>query len=447
MEEILFILLFLLLPIIWLILLKFANIRILTISIPSILLISIFVKQYLGYLTIFFYLDDYRSYYFIDRNVMWLMFFLTSLSITLMLIGFILAKLNIGSFDYNFQNDFVKNKLSTSYKFEHYLIFILFLISSYVLYLYLSRLGFENIALFKLLGFTETKESAYYLRSKMGNDFSGNHHWYRLFFKDFLLISSYTFFASFLIHKKKISIFIISFLITSFSLLVSTAKGPVIWYFIGLFILYIIVKKKSKLNNNIVYIFSIFLLILIGLQLNFIIDDKNLFDSIQIAISRITVGQMSGLYHYLTLFPEKINFLNGRSFPNPGGIFPFEHYNLTQEIEKIVSPDDMQQDIVGSIPTFYWGEMYANFGYIGVIIPPFFIGYLIYWLNIIFHRIEMSPLILSLYTWSILHYQTLSSSSLSDFIIDIDTFIIFFVVVFIVGLSNRGKIKLVSSNR
>ena len=446
MEDIFFIIFFLLMPCIWLILLSFAGIKISYISIPSFLIIFIFIKQYIGYPIIFFFLDDYRSSYFIDRDIMWLMFAWSSYTITFLIIGFILARNKFGILDNSFQNEIFQNKSLKLPKFENKLTIILLIVSLYVLYIYLSTVGFDNLALFQLIGQTDNGNTAYFLRSKMGNDFSGKHHWYRIFFKDFLSISSYALLASFLITKKKFVflVFLISFLASSFSLLASTEKSPVLWYFIGLIIVYLILKKQSKLNQRSVYLVLIVILILSTMQVYFVEGvNYSVFDTFKTTLSRITVGQMSGLYYYLSLFPDEINFLNGRSFPNPGGILPFEPFNLTQEVMKIASPSDIEQGIVGSMPTFFWGEMYANFGYFGIIIPPIIVGYLLYWLNIIFFRFLMTPLILGLYVWSILHYQILSSSSLSDFIIDIDTFLIVFVVIFIVSFSQRGKIKII----
>ena len=54
----------------------------------------------------------------------------------------------------------------------------------------------------------------------------------------------------------------------------------------------------------------------------------------------------------------------------------------------------------------------------------FFIGFFIYGLNAVLIRFPMTPISLSIYIWIILHYRTLSGSSLSSFIIDVKMFII-----------------------
>jgi hypothetical protein len=152
-------------------------------------------------------------------------------------------------------------------------------------------------------------------------------------------------------------------------------------------------------------------------------------------------GQMHALYHYLEIFPEQISFLWGRSFPNPGGFLPFEPFQLTKELSSIVNPGNELKGVVGSMPTIYWGEMYANFSYLGIIIPPFFIGYFLYWLNTIIFRLPMTPLVLSFFIWIILHYKNLAVTSLSSFLIDTTMVIMILVLILFVAIPNKFKIR------
>ena len=85
--------------------------------------------------------------------------------------------------------------------------------------------------------------------------------------------------------------------------------------------------------------------------------------------------------------------------------------------------------IVGTSPSFFWGEMYANFGYAGIFVPPFFVGYLLYLLNIMIFRLMTSPIVISIFIWMILHYRTLAGTSLSSFIIDTDMIIMIFLLI------------------
>jgi hypothetical protein len=158
-------------------------------------------------------------------------------------------------------------------------------------------------------------------------------------------------------------------------------------------------------------------------------------------ISRVFSGQMHALYHYLEIFPDQIGFLWGRSFPNPKNLLSFESFDLTTELSHMVFPQDKLMGVVGSMPTFYWGEMYANFSYLGIIIPPFFIGYFLYWLNTIIFRLPITPLVLSFFIWIILHYKNLAATSLSSFLIDTTMVIMILVLILFVAIANKFKIR------
>ena len=105
---------------------------------------------------------------------------------------------------------------------------------------------------------------------------------------------------------------------------------------------------------------------------------KNPINAIASVFSRTFTGQIQPAYHYLEFFPMHHDFLWGRSFPNPRGILPFEPYRLTVEIMNWRFPDLVKRGVVGSMPTTFWGELYANFGTLGVITIPFFVGIVIY---------------------------------------------------------------------
>lgn len=150
---------------------------------------------------------------------------------------------------------------------------------------------------------------------------------------------------------------------------------------------------------------------------------------------------MGGLYHYLIIFPDQVDYLFGRSFPNPGGIFPWEPYRLTVEVMNIVNPRLAELGIVGSMPTFFWGEMYANFGYLGILIPPFFVGYVVYAINVLIFRLPMSPLTLAIFVWALLHIKNISGTGLSGYIINISGLIMASFTLIALGLIGRGVIK------
>jgi hypothetical protein len=63
-----------------------------------------------------------------------------------------------------------------------------------VLFVYLYKVGFNNIALLSALGITDSQISLQMHRLYMGNALEGRCHWCELFMHDFLRISPVAFF-------------------------------------------------------------------------------------------------------------------------------------------------------------------------------------------------------------------------------------------------------------
>jgi len=85
--------------------------------------------------------------------------------------------------------------------------------------------------------------------------------------------------------------------------------------------------------------------------------------------------------------------------------------------------------------------MYVNFSFIGIIIPPFFNKYFLYWLNTIIFRPPMTPLVLNFYIWIILHYKNLAATLLSSFLIDTTMVIMILVLILFVAILNKFKCR------
>ena len=154
---------------------------------------------------------------------------------------------------------------------------------------------------------------------------------------------------------------------------------------------------------------------------------------------------MVGLYHYLVVFPDQVDYLLGNSFPNPGGIFPWEPYRLTVEVMNIVYPELEAKGVVGSMPTFFWGEMYANFGSLGILVPPFFIGYVVYMINILIFCLPMSPVVLAIFLSVTMYIKNLSGTGLSAYLIDLYGFSLLVFTLLFLSISGRGIIRYRSS--
>mgnify|MGYP006426101021 CR=1 FL=1 len=213
-------------------------------------------------------------------------------------------------------------------------------------------------------------------RSKLTNDFQGKYHWYPLFFYDVAWLVTLVFFACALKAKRLIpwALLGISLLITTFGLTMSAQKAPLAWFLISLFLVYFFIKNDGQIGvKKSIGVGVVAIAVLIPSYLVFMGSDS--FVSALYSISsRAFTGQLSGAYNYQLMFPNQVCYLLGTSFPKPREVFPFEHYRLAVEVMKLVSSNTNATDVVGSQPNMYWGEAYANFGWLGIPAVALFVG-------------------------------------------------------------------------
>ena len=225
-------------------------------------------------------------------------------------------------------------------------------------------------------------------------------------------------------------------------------KGEVARFFIGLYMVYIFVRNDGYLPIKGVIVFVLLLFAALTPTYIVFVGYTNVFSAAAQVFSRIFTGQMVEAYHYLEYFPSVHDFLMGRSFPNLGGLLPFEQFRLTTEIWAWTLPWKAAiGSKVGSAPTIYWGEMYANFGLLGVLIPPFFVGYILYLINTIVFRLQPNPMSISLTVWLMLYYHRLSSTGMVKYFFD-NYFLLFLIIIAIFAFINgRGMIPLLPKTR
>ena len=444
MESFFFFFSFIFFLIIWFLLINYSEVKILNISIPGILIISIFIQQYFGYPILFLFLDDYRAEFIQDRSILINMFIITSYSITLLIFGFILASKTFGPLNSKNEKSIFHNPVIQDKQLSRFLLYLIFILSLLVLWLYISKIGLNNLALLSAINFFENDLSTKVLRSNMGNAFDGDYHWYRFFMRDVLSIVSVALYGFYLLRKKLfyLFIFMISFFINIFSTTIAIEKGPLFFYLISIFLMHVLITDGGKFKIKKIIIISCIGLLLVGYIYEIFMGSINIFWGMKSALSRIFLGQIQPIYHYLEIFPKHVDFLSGRSFPNPAGLMPYEPISMCKTVHAIVFPNHADElGIVGCMPAFFWAEMYANFGYVGVIIPPLFIGFFLYGLNSLLLRLPVTPIFLSVYIWIILHYRDLTGTSISQFIIDIKMLIIILFLIIIITAPYNLKFK------
>lgn len=389
------------------------------VSIPMVVFWSVMGFAYLGYPAIYFKVVPYYvSIGITNEFIIWKMFLLSSFVWIQFFAGFFIAGTLLKTKNSQICISYhpLKNNVSL-------LAFIVvFLISIAVLIIYLNKV--PGIALVETMKGVHASQVAY-IRSEMTNNFP-KYHRYSLFFKTILPFLSYVAWSQYLFTKKKLWLimFFITFVCCSFALLMDAQKGPFIWYLIALMFIYFIFRNIKIRFKTIIKLASVFLLLLVIMYSAFMGTQFDL-GTVANPIRRATTGQIIPLYWYIDMFPEKADFVGGRTFPNPAGILPWEPYRYTVEVMNYVEGE--RGGVVGSAPTAFFGELWVNFGIWLNILLPMYVGMLILLIHKIFTLRPLNSLGLAVMVWLALDLKNLASTGISMFFIPIGLFVILII--------------------
>jgi hypothetical protein len=323
----------------------------------------------------------------------------------------------------------LENRVSLS------LFYLLLFLSIGVLFIYLNKL--QHIAVLEAFKGADRFLIAYY-RSEMTNNFS-KYHRYALFFNTIIPFLSYIAWAEFIITKKKLwrNLFIVVFLISSFTLIMDTQKAPIIWYIAALASIHWVIKDFKINANTIIKISSVFIIILVVMYSTFVGAELNI-NTIKNPIQRAFTGQLAPLYWYMEIYPKQIEFVGGKTFPNPRGLLPWEAYRYTVEVSNYVrefNNDFRLNNIVGSSPTAFLGELWVNFGIWLNIILPFYLGVFIIAIHKQFIKKPISVIGISLMVWLAFHFRGLATSGISNYLFDLELYVVLIISYLFVQLS------------
>src|SRR5690606_15701100 len=100
----------------------------------------------------------------------------------------------------------------------------------------------------------------------------------------------------------------------------------------------------------------------------------------------------------------------------PGQVFPYVPIRFTVEIMNWKFPHLADKGIVGSMPTVFWGEAYANFGPLAIPVVAFVMGAQVAIVSYLITRVSHNPLTIGFLAWLMLEYMNLSIAGFSEFI-------------------------------
>lgn len=358
------------------------NGRIKIFTITSFFYFSFIVYAYIGSVLLNIIEFDYEKrlgFYYLP-NLIFSQWQLLSISLITLIFGFWIAKVffglsNLSKINRIAINNNINYPSPKEQKALFKIIIILFSFAIICLIVYRNMLGFLPIE--SIFSNSINNKVLSILRSDATNNFSGKLYRYRFLIETMPLLLFII--VSFLkdIGKYKWKFLYICLLIYNiFTSLMTLQKAPIIKFLLIISLIYFInnkiISKKTLFKLSLVIVPLIIFMYYFFMGQN----DVPFISIMEMATHRIFLGSVEPLFWYLK-YVEEYGLLYGLSFPNPAGIFPFEHFPLTVEISKYAGYTQLGSGIVGSMPTIFIGEWYVNFGTYGVIIGSMIFGFII----------------------------------------------------------------------
>lgn len=420
---------------------KLFGLRINRLGIVQFVVVSLIFFSYIGIPALYFELDEFAlQLNATDKNIIFEIMMLSGYSIFMVILGSFLFKTL-----FSYKDAFRVCKTSpqiklVAYKNESAVYFFSSLIVLAVLLVYLDLV--PVVALNQLIRGAGDLDAS---RSLMVNGFPGKYHWFSLFFQDLGLVLLCSSLILYLGNRSRTNLLLLAFifLIQFYSAMMTLQKSTLVWLVLGMYFSYVIYRNCgvisfwSALKSALLVFFG--LVIIFSLVLAIDIDKIN--ELILLVVSRAFAGSIQPAYHYLEMFPAYIDFLYGRSFPNPMGLFPHTPFELNIEVMQFAYPAVAKSDAVATMPTVFWAELYANFGIFGVLVIPLFVGFGLQFIESSMAFLNNTSLKIGLYVWLIMHYKNLAVTGLSQFVLDFNLiFTLIFIALIYSILRNRRSV-------
>jgi len=235
-----------------------------------------------------------------------------------------------------------------------------------------------------------------------------------LIFPFFITLSFCTYFFS--EKKKDLLIFIIFLLSGIYFASISLARAPVAAIFLRLFIAYLIIQNKKisllKIILFIILIISYPFFITYFNSLNDV-ETNYFFSTMEKIFIRLTYTPSLDLYYYYEIFPHHHEFLYGETLLKPFKIllgldyFYIENYISLYLENKIISAHSN-----AAFPS----NLYADFGYFGVAIGSFFVGFFLKSFDILLSSSKKEPISVTTYACSFYALWVLNFGSITSVI-------------------------------
>lgn len=283
-----------------------------------------------------------------------------------------------------------------------------------VIYVLASLNTIPIIGVVKGLG----KEVLAMQRTSAAREFGGIVYVRNIFALGLTPILTYISFSYWKMTKNKMDFvwFLFLFLASFFILTYSIAKGPFITFLFGFIFLNVLVNGKIKKSTLIIFFgFAFLLLVLLYIFVAKVVDPKILFSFNTGIGGRILLTQSQGTFLSFEVFPKMVDHIGFHSVSNfLNQIFGIvTHERSARVLAEIYNPMGIEAGTTGVINSLFVAEGWANFGIVGVILSPLYVGAIIQSLFMSLISMRKTPLTVGLMTY--FSYKSSVTGGLNDY--------------------------------
>lgn len=434
----LFVLLYLSVPVFVMWTVRMSGISLRRVSIPLVFVLGYLVTAYVAVLPLYFrwnvvWVDYYRA---TDQNLILKVSLYSGASLVLISLGFLFCYHILGLRQVPQMG--AKSGLSRA---GFLMVMLLVVVCVVVTLSYIRQIpGLPILAALE----GNAAQSAF-LRSEATNNFGGKYHRYRMFMDYLLPFLVFILYSHALTRRSRLIwlIFGMVSLGTLFETVMLTEKAPAVYLLIGLLFTHYLTKGIAVSWRSAFVVGLVALAIAFPMYIFFVgLHGRSITEMLGVILRRIS-GEAFPAYFYFKMFPTYVDYLMGASLPNPGGILPREPYRITLEVMNFAMPGVRERGLVGSMPTVYWGEVYANFGPVAPFLVAPVLGVVLYVLHVLVTRIAPSPIKAGLIAWLSLHYLQAAGSGLSSYLLDTYLYGVLCVTVIMLLEDGNGRIRII----
>lgn len=270
------------------------------------------------------------------------------------------------------------------------------------------------------------------LRIVASREFGGNIYLRNIFALQLLPLLAFVSFAYFQKQKNWVNFFwfILAFSAALMALSYDLQKSPMALFLTGFIFYYVWVKGKinfGKLFGITAAFVSVIVLFYAGFGNSNI--QEILLQYNQGASGRVLFSQIAGTFFSIEFFDNIRSFIGFNSFSRLVENFGFNYSERSGRlIMEIINPSGIAEGTAGVQNSLFIGEAWANFGIVGLLISPLYVGFIIATLFYVLLRLPKTPLFIGVYVF--FSYKTALIGGFNDYIYNI-AYLSIFTILFV----------------